>query len=362
MSATSARKTATTPTRLRCYRARVSTARPPARLKDVAALAGVSMKTVSNVVNDYPYVRADTRSRVQSAIAELGYLPNVSARNLRSGRSGVIALAVPELDAPYFSELAHHVVRAAMEQGWTVLVDETGGMAERERTVAAGFRGQFIDGAILSPLALDEADVAEYVSTTPLVLLGERLGSGLADHVAIDNRAAAREATAHLLERGRTRIAVIGSQRPPYGHTARLRVQGYRAALTAAGLPYDRTLVIPAGRWRRPAGAEGARRLLALDRPPDAIFCLNDLLALGAMRALAEAGVRVPDDIAVVGFDDIEEGRYCVPSLTTISPDKGALARHAVERLARRLADGPQCPPQEIGISYVLRVRESSGG
>ena len=110
----------------------VSTTALPARLKDVALLAGVSVKTVSNVVNDYPYVRPATRAKVQEAIAELGYRPNMTARNLRSGRSGVIALAVPELDAPYFAELAHHIVGAAMARGWTVLVDETGQTHDQE--------------------------------------------------------------------------------------------------------------------------------------------------------------------------------------------------------------------------------------
>jgi len=336
----------------------------PARLKDVALLAGVSVKTVSNVVNDYPHVRPTTRVRVQEAIDRLGYRPNMTARNLRSGRSGVIALAVPEIDAPYFSELAHHVVHAAMDRGWTVLVDETGQIHdrevwERERSAAAGIRGQLIDGVILSPLALDDADVAEYGSV-PLVLLGERLGSPAADHVAIDNQAAAGEATRHLLDTGRRRIAVIGAQPPPYGHSARLRLKGYRDALRAAGIAYDDDLVLPALEWRRSAGAEAARRLLELPEPPDAVFCFNDLLALGALRALADRGVRVPGDLAVVGFDDIEETRYSTPSLTTISPDKVAIAHEAVGHLARRLERAEKWTPAEIAVRYRLEVREST--
>jgi DNA-binding LacI/PurR family transcriptional regulator len=337
----------------------------PARLKDVALLAGVSVKTVSNVVNDYPYVRPATRAKVQEAIAELAYRPNMTARNLRSGRSGVIALAVPELDAPYFAELAHHIVGAAMDRGWTVLVDETGqtndrGLRERERSAAAGIRGQLIDGVILSPLALDQADLARYGSV-PLVLLGERLGSHLADHVVIDNRSAAELATRHLLEIGRRRIGVIGNQPPPYGHTARQRLQGYRNALRSAKIRYDDSLVIPARDWRRPDGLAGIRRLLNLPSPPDAVFCLNDLLALGAMRGLSEAGVRVPEDIAVVGFDDIEEGRFCVPTLTTVAPDKAAIATHAVARLARRLEHGAGAAPEEVMVDYTLEIRESTG-
>jgi DNA-binding LacI/PurR family transcriptional regulator len=343
----------------------MSAAAVPARLKDVAVRAGVSVKTVSNVVNDYPHVRPTTRAKVQEAIAELGYRPNMTARNLRRGRSGVIALAVPELDAPYFAELAHHVVRAAMEQGWTVLVDETGqiedrALRDRERSAAAGIRGQLIDGVILNPLALSETDLARYGSV-PLVLLGERLGSHVADHVAIDNRAAAEVATRHLLEIGRRRIGVIGTQPPPYGHSARQRLQGYRAALRSAKIRYDSSLVIRALNWRRADGRVGMCRLLELSSPPDAVFCLNDSLALGAIRCLSDAGVRVPEDIAVVGFDDIEEGRYSVPTLTTVAPDKAAIAAEAVAHLARRLSDGPASSPEEVLVDFTLEVRESTG-
>ncbi len=334
---------------------------PPARLKDVAELAGVSAKTVSNVVNDYPHVHPATRARVQEALDRLGYRPNLTARNLRSGRTGVIALAVPELDAPYFSELAAHVVRAALERDWTVLVDQTGGDREREREVAAGLRGQLIDGVLLSPVALRESDL-ERVTSTPLVLLGERLGSGAADHVAIDNEAAARELTEHLINSGRRRIAVIGAQRPPYGHTGRLRIRGYRAALEGAGLRYDPSLVIGTEEWRRWSGSDGASRLLQRGNPPDAVFCLNDLMGLGALRALADQGLRVPEDIAVAGFDDIEEGRYARPGLTTVAPDKAELARQAVTRLARRLEPGPQPEPEEVTVPHRLVVRGSSGG
>ena len=338
----------------------MSPVEPPARLKDVAALAGVSVKTVSNVVNDFPHVRPATRAKVQSALDELAYRPNLSARNLRSGRTGVIALAVPELDAPYFSELASHVVRAAMAQGLTVLVDETGGEREREQAVLTGIRGQLIDGVLLSPLALREADLQARTSV-PLVLLGERLGSGLADHVAIDNEAAAREMTEHLLAAGRTRIAVVGAQRAPYGHTGRLRLRGYRAALAAAGVRHDPTLVVSVPQWRRHCGAEAARTLLERRDRPDAIFCLNDLMAVGALRTLADAGVRVPEDIAVAGFDDVEEGRYHRPEITTIAPDKAELARLAVARLSRRLEPGPQGDPEEITVGHRLLVRRSTG-
>lgn len=340
-------------------------------LKDVAERAGVSVKTVSNVVNGYVHVRSETRERVQLAIDELKYRPNLSARSLRRGRSGVIALALPEIDVPYFAELARHVVTVAERHGLTVLIDLTEGSPDRERVVVSGIRDQMIDGLILSPLALTAEALAERDVSTPLVLLGERISQAVADHVVIDNVAAARTATEHLIGLGRRRIAAIGTQDVPAGATARLRYQGYAEALEAAGLELDDALAVPATRYRRADGAEAMAALLASDQRPDAVFCFNDLLALGALRALSEAGVRVPEDVAVVGFDDIEDGRYSTPTLTSISPDKEEIARVAVDLLVEGLGrsggdddeaqvNGSVVEPREVFASYELVVREST--
>ena len=332
------------------------------RLKDVAERAGVSVKTVSNVVNGYVHVRPNTRARVEQALAELNYRPNLSARNLRLGRTGVIALAIPELDQPYFAELARYVVAAAARHRWTVLIDQTEGALEQERTVAAGIRDQLIDGLIISPLALSAADLAADFDGTPMVLLGERVDHGPADHVVVDNVAAAREMTGHLAALGRRRIAAIGAQRSPEGASARLRLLGYREALAEAGLDHDAGLVAPARAWHRADGAAAMRSLLEADPRPDAVFCFNDTLALGALRALAEAGLRVPEDVAVAGFDDIEDGRFSTPTLTTVAPDKAGIAQLAVELLAGRLDHGTNASPREVSAGHRLVLRESSLG
>ncbi|EWM67342.1 transcriptional regulator, LacI family [Micromonospora sp. M42] len=329
------------------------------RLKDVAERAGVSVKTVSNVVNGYQHVRADTRARVEEAIAALNYRPNLSARNLRKGRTGVIALAVPELDIPYFAELARHVVTAAADHDWTVLIHQTGGGSEQERKAASGIGDHMIDGLILSPLALTSDDLAA-LHGLPVVLLGERVDNGPADHIMIDNVAAAREITAHLIGLGRRRIAAIGSQRTPEGASARLRLAGYTAALAEAGITYDDRLVAPAPAWHRADGAAAMRHLLATGVRPDAVFCFNDTLALGALRALHEAGLRVPEDVAVAGFDDIEDGRFSIPTLTTVAPDKERIARLAVELLAGRLGPDRDSPPRELVTPHHLALRESA--
>ncbi|WP_446217059.1 LacI family DNA-binding transcriptional regulator [Micromonospora sp. IBHARD004] len=331
------------------------------RLKDVAERAGVSVKTVSNVVNGYLHVRPDTRARVEEAIAELNYRPNLSARNLRKGRTGVIALAVPELDIPYFAELARHVVTAAAAHGWTVLIDQTGGGPEQERKVASGIGDHMIDGLIFSPLALTADDLTG-LDGMPMVLLGERVDHGPADHVVVDNVAAAREITAHLIGLGRRRIAAIGSQRTPEGASARLRLAGYTAALEEAGIGYDEKLVAPAPAWHRADGAAAVRDLLSSGVRPDAVFCFNDTLALGALRALHEAGLRVPEDVAVAGFDDIEDGRFSIPTLTTVAPDKERIARLAVELLAGRLDGDREAPPRELTAPHRLATRESTTG
>lgn len=324
-------------------------------MRDVARRAGVSTKTVSNVINGYAHITPSTRERVERAIDELGYRPNLTARGLRSGRTGIVALAVPELDVPYFAELARHVVAEAERRGWTVLIDQTEGLRERERLVAAGFRDQVIDGLFFSPLTITAEDLAARTDQTPMVLLGERfVGTAdqplIADHVMIDNVAAAQDVTAHLIALGRRRIAAIGAQDRPSGATARMRLEGYRRALAAAGLPYDPALVAPAAHYHRADGASGMAALLSLPDPPDAVFCFNDPLALGAIRTLWERGLRVPSDIAVAGFDDIEDGRYSIPTLTTVAPDKAEIARQAVALLAHRL-DGAAEPDPPGGAS-----------
>ncbi|TDE00221.1 LacI family DNA-binding transcriptional regulator [Jiangella asiatica] len=333
------------------------------RLKDVADHAGVSVKTVSNVVNNWEYVTDATRERVQKALDELGYRPNLSARSLRTGRTNLIALALPRLHEPYFAELADCVVRAAEDHGLTVLISQTDGRREREQQVVSGFRPQFIDGLLFSPLALEWDDLEEIPGHPPVVLLGERLAAGgAADHVAVDNVAAAQRATQHLVELGRKRIAVIGAPPSKTARTASLRLEGYKRALRKARIRLDKQLLLPVNQLHRADGAAAMATLLDLAPPPDAVFCFNDLLALGALRTLQERGVAVPSEVAVIGFDDIEESRFCSPSLTTISPDKKALAGLAVAALVQRMSVAPDAAPQELHAGFELVERESTMG
>lgn len=333
-------------------------------IHDVAKLAGVSFKTVSNVINSYPHVSESTRAKVQSAIDELGYQPNLSARSLRSGRSGVIGLAVPELSLAYFAQLADEVIQAAEKRGQVVLIEQTGGDRKRELEVLRSPRLQLTDGLLFSPLGLG-ADDAELVDIdTPLVLLGERIFNGPADHVTMQNVEAARAATEHLISTGRRRIAVVGAHEGEVIGSAGLRLTGYAQALEAAGIPFDESLISYSGTWHRANGADGTRRLLASGVSFDGLFAMNDELALGAMRVLQEVGLVIPADVAVIGFDDVDEGQYSIPSLSTVDPGRREIAETAVDLLLARISDKNrgERQPQELLSSFRIVVRESSGG
>ena len=331
-----------------------------ATLHDVARLAGVSIKTVSNVINDYPHIRPTTRAKVETAIAELGYTPNLTARNLRSGRTGAIALALPDLSLPYFAELAAQVIHEAEAAGVVVLVEQTGADRDREIELLRSPRLKLTDGLIFSPLGMSQDDAAALEVSYPLVLLGERIFDGPTDHVTMRNVDAARAATEYLIAQGRRRIAVVGAHEGEVIGSAALRMQGYREALDAAGIEYDDGIVGYTTLWHRANGADSMRAILARGREFDAVFGLNDTLALGAMRVLQEAGRTVPDDVAVIGFDSLDEAAYSIPSLTTVDPGRSWIATTAVATLLARIAGEADAEPRTLLADYRILERESA--
>ena len=330
-------------------------------LRDVAARAGVSLQTVSNVVNGRSArVGEETGAKVLEAIAALNYRPNAAARHLRKAPVGVLALAIPDLANPYFAEVSTVVVAAATARGYTVLLDYTNRDREQELLVAAGLRPHLIDGLILDAQCLTAEDLQ--AGQLPIVLLGERVYDGPYDHVVVDNVAAARLATEHLIALGRRRIAAIGLWEPPACGAPHSRLQGYREALAAAGIAAEPRLQAPVFTWHPAPGAEAMRALLALPEPPDAVFCFNDMLAVGAISALHQAGFRIPEDVAIVGFDDVGEAQFTVPPLTTISPDKAAIGRLAVDLLIQRVTGTRSGPPQRYEQGFGLAIRQSTVG
>jgi LacI family transcriptional regulator, repressor for deo operon, udp, cdd, tsx, nupC, and nupG len=330
------------------------------RLRDVADHAGVSVKTVSNVVHGHPAVSRPMRSKVQASIEALGYVPNISARSLRTGRSGLIGLAVPRITDPYFCDVAAAVIDAAAARGLSVLVEQTGGEFVRENDVLLGRRPTIVDGLILSPISVSQAALDEASPGVPLVLLGEHLLASQRSRVAIDNVAASAQAVGHLLRLGRRRIVAVGAKRGSTAATAELRLAGYRRAMTEAGVERDGALEVATDDFTRAAGIRAVDDLVAAGTAFDALFCFNDLLALGAMEALRRHGLVVPGDVAVVGVDDIEEGRHSDPDLTTVAADLSVLAAAAVDSLVRRLDDPASPDGDSIVVPHRLVVRGST--
>lgn len=343
----------------------------PPTLKDVAAVAGVSYRTVSNVVNGHRYISDATRTKVEAAIRQLGYRPQLIGRQLRRGRSNLLTLSVPFVSHPYFAQLAHAVVTEAETFGYDVVVDETRGLLERELRVAAGFRTILTDGILFSPLSIDLARFEAERGDTPLVLLGERFRSSKIDSVVVDNVKSTRDVTSCLIERGRRHLAFLGAvQVGTIGAApADLRLRGFRQALEEHGLDPASARVVEVAKWdqqhpdgdySREEGYERTRELIADLGDVDGLVCANDLLAIGALRAFREAGVIVPDRVAVAGWDDTAEAAYSAPSLTTVAPDLHEIARLAILALLRRL-DDPDAQPRSDQAPYSLVVRESSG-
>lgn len=333
-----------------------------ATLKDVAGAAGVSVKTVSNVVNGYEFVKTATRERVLAAIDELGYQPNLAARNLRAGRTGVIGLAVPSLSFSYFAELADAVLEASRKLGFVTLIEQTGGDREAELELLRGSRLSMLDGLMFSPLGMSMDDVDSLNVDYPLVLLGERIFGGPTDHVVMQNVEGGYAATQHLIDIGRRRIAVLGAHVAERVGSAALRLEGYYAALKDHGLDAADELVVFREGWHRTDGAAATAQLLESGVAFDAIFALNDELALGALRVLNQEGVRVPDEVAVIGFDNLIEGQFAMPSLSTIDPGRPDIAQRAVDALIERIGDrgGRVGGPRKIEVPFATVVRESS--
>ena len=308
------------------------------RLQDVADLAGVSMKTVSNVVHDYPHVSPAMRTKVEAAIAELGYRPNASARRLATGRTGMLSLAFSDVSLPYFAELARIIARLSTERGYRLLLEQTDGTIESERAIVSTREAGLVDGVIFQPSKMPSLEIARHREDVPLVLLGEGPAPLSVDHVMIDNEAAAIEATSHLLGMGRRRIGFVGHEEFDQSVTSMQRLRGYQLALDAAGITVDMDLVIPSAAISAHDAAVAMRRALADGRVFDGIVCRDDLAAIGALRALQEHGLRVPEDVAVVGWDDIAMASFTHPSLTTVAPDTTQIATMALDMLEERIA------------------------
>ncbi|WP_374976197.1 LacI family DNA-binding transcriptional regulator [Microbacterium trichothecenolyticum] len=331
-----------------------------ATLRDVAKAAGVSPMTVSNVLNNHPHVRAETRERVLKAIHDLGYRVNVAARNLRAGRTNTIGFAVPEVESPYFGQLASRIIAKAHDAGYRVAIERTGASRENELSAIASSRTRMYDGLILSAVGLGPADRELLDTDMPMVILGESMFGAPVDHIALPNEEGTYAATTHLIERGCRRIAIVQGGDPDRLSVTSLRHAGYRRALADHGMDLDPSLVAERHHLSLEDGRTAAHQLVDAGAGLDAVVCITDTVALGVMRGLADRGISVPDQVRVVGFDDILEARYSVPSLTTINPDHEEVARLAVELLLARLTDAPDWQPRDHVTGFRVVAREST--
>ena len=327
-------------------------------LEDVALRAGVSLKTASNAVNGTGRMGEATRERVLAVVHDLGYKVNVAARNLTMGTTGAISLAAQTLRSAYLAELAEAVIAAARVRDRTVYVstyedDGTQGLHQFLRQ----YNQSHTDGLLLSLTEYEHLEPVDFDVDHPMVCFGVRNTFGLVDRVATDHRRDAQTATDFLIGHGSRRIAVVGAHQvfDPIaiaGATegnADLRLRGILERCAAAGLQLDPRLVGVTGLdWTIGQGFRAARDIIESGVPFDGMVCLNDGLAIGAISALRESGIRIPDDVQVIGFDNNEESEYLTPSLTTMDSRLEWIAETAVDRLMTRIAAPGTLEPAEL--------------
>jgi len=329
-------------------------------MQDVARHAGVSSQTVSNVVNGRSArVSEETRDRVIATIAELGYRVNQQARFLRRGRTGTVGLAIPTLDSEYYGALAEALNDRFARRGLRVVVENTGGAVRAELESLASSHLDAYDGFVLALAAGDAGDLARIGAHKPVVLLGERALSSRFDHVLMDNIGGAQAATELLLRRGAHAIVALGGVLDDEESMPGLRTRGYRQAHVAMGVEIDRALIV-ASRFGIESGYEGTRSLISSGTPFDAIFAFTDGTALGALRALADAGLRVPEDVQVVGFDNTRAASFSVPRLTSVEPANDARAESVVELLVGWLADPKRTTERRVVMHPATVVERES--
>jgi len=326
-----------------------------ATIKDVAARAGISYTTVSHVVNGTRPVSDQVRSKVEAAIAELGYVPSGVARSLRVRATGTLGLLLPNASNPYFAELARGIEDHAERNGYSVILCNSDDDIDKQLRYLRVLLERRIDGLIVATVASDAAFAQALAALrVPLVLVDRSLEGVSADQLRVDHEQGAYLATRHLLELGHRRIVCIGG--PASTQVVQLRAGGYRRALDEAGI--EAQAVVDCA-FTSPAGHAAAQVLLAGEQQPTAIFAGNDMIALGVLRAAAERGLQVPQQLSVVGFDDIEVSRYLHPALTTVGQRIGQLGEQAAERLLARIRKPGLVAEQRL-IEPTLMLREST--
>lgn len=324
---------------------------------DVAKRAGVSMGTVSRYLTGNGYVGEAARERIAQAIAELGYIPNRAAASLTTKNTGLLGFIVSDLRNPFTAEIASSLSQHARVHGYGLVLTDSMNDPEISLEALERMRAHGVDGLVMTPPesdALNDAIIAA-AATLPIVGIGLRTDPLITDLVTSDTRKGATGAVRHLTELGHRRIAYIGSSSMASG-----RFQGYQDALSAADIPSDPALVM-VGQLDRASGFTALGRLMDLTNPPTAVFAANDAVALGVIQAAHDRGLAVPEQLSVVGYDDVDLAAHSVPPLTTVAQPMAAMGQAAVELLVNRLqGKQPHRATEQIVLSARLVIRGST--
>lgn len=327
-----------------------------ANIRDIARLAGVSVATVSRALATPEIVKAETLKRIQRAIRELDYTPNANAASLRRKRSNTVIVTVPDIHNPFYSGIVQGVENVAHDHGFRILLGETQEKQERLDHYSEMLMSRQADGLILiGSLMPSSYDAEKGLPKYPLVVACEYFEGLALPSVRIDNFRAAVDAVGYLVALGHSRIATITG--PLDSRLGRDRLAGYREGLTRSGLPFDDGLVVH-GDFTLQSGTRAMRMMLAGSSRPTAIFCANDEMAIGAIRALHEAGLEVPHDCSIIGFDDIRFAEFASPPLTTIAQPNVQIGETAMRLMLDQLQ--ARSEPEEVVLPHQIMVRQST--
>lgn len=325
-------------------------------MADVARQAGVSMMTVSRVVNGKEGTSDATRQHVQEIIDQLGYRPSGIARSLATKSTGTIGLVVPDNANPFFSEVARGVEQVAYEEGYSVFLCNTDEDPQRERNILDSLEENRVDGIVLCSSRLDDEALAVALARFPAVLVNRQVNTPDICTVLVDDVAGARLATRHLLDAGHRQIGMLAG--PETSFSSHQRIHGFFSTLESAGLPADSSQIVHCPPTVE-GGLEIAVSLLSAQPDLNALFCYNDLVAVGALQACAQFGRRVPDDIVIVGYDDIPLAALVTPALTTCHIPRHQLGKEAMRLLLDHIQNHAEVCDR-IVVQPTLVIRDSA--
>ena len=329
-----------------------------ATMDDVAKAAKVSVTTVSHVLNGTRKVHPDTENLVRTAIQEVGYIQNSLARSLAMSASNTIGVAIPTFSNHYFSEVVRSIENECMKNGLMMLFSDTHDDPDQELKIVQAFHQRRVDGVVLAPADDGRLESLAYLrdNKIPTVLVDHLLSQGF-DQVGVKNKAATQDLTAHLISHGHRRIGFVSGA--AWNSTSAERLDGYQAALEAAGTPFDAELVRCGESAIEPARV-ATRQLLALATRPTAIMTSNNLMTIGAMRALREAGIDVPQEMAFVGFDDFDWADLFNPRLTVMAQPLEEIGAKALNILIKRIKN-PDGRRSTVRLPALIQIRNSCG-